>query len=329
MTYMITYLTHQKWIDYNVNVRPEVQGHGGGMAVKTQRIIEALGRRYNIQATSDIEKIDAPYVLVEPLYLTLFKPKDQPELHWEKLVALGELASQGRTLILVCSEWELMRWQPVFREKVLATFDKITCNCEYQANLFNYFGVKPDGILCDPIQADLFCPPKNDDPDLIVLATGHISWQKNTEAVIEVFGQLMEQGIQTSYIGSADLWGKNETEYNKELETDLKQVTTHYHKSLSQQEVVSEMQKAKVGLWCAMHETYGQGFAELLSCGRPVIAHDHGLRNERPYYDVDIDTILNLLTSEETWTSASKEARDWTNKNVSYDVFLQQFSEVI
>lgn len=332
MSYMVAYLTCKQWHNYNLYVRPESQAVGGGMAVKTQRILEALRLRYYTQITDEVEAIDAPVVIVEPLYFTLYNDdEEEPDKHWERLRQLGELAALGTKLILVCSEFEVMRWQPEFREGVLRTFDRITCNCQYQASMFGYFKVNPDAILCDPIPTDLFQTPIKEQETATVLATGNVSWQKNARAVIDTFRKLQKKGIQTAYIGSAHLWGKTKDTFNLQLEDELKSVTDCFHKSLSQYEVVKVMQQSRVGLWVATHECFGQGYAELLSTGRPVATRRHGLEAERPGVSGKsaTDKVLKLIDNKNVWEETSIASRHWVKTHVSYERFLEQFSEVI
>ncbi len=326
MSYMISYLTCGKWHDYDLNQRPEHQGFGGGMAVKTQRVVEALGRQYYTQLTDNIEDIDAPVVVVEPLWFKLFE--EDKSIHWEKITELGKLADT-KTLILMCSEFELMRWEAPFRDGVVNTFDKITCNCQYQANIFSYHDIVPDGIVCDPIPIDVFMPPHEPVKENSIVATGHVSWIKNIEKVIETFKRFQDKGISTTYIGSANLWGKpDKNDPSLQLEAELRSVTDNFNPSLSQVEVARTLQKNKFGLWMSTHECFGQGYAEKMATGQPVIAGKHGLKAERHCSDTADDIDL-MIADEEKYSAVSTWNRQWVKDNLSYEVFLKQFAGVL
>lgn len=330
MSYMLSYLTCKNWHDYSLHARPEHQGQGGGMAVKTQRVYQALGQRYYTQLTSDIEEIDSPVVLVEPLFFQLYNhPETEKNLHWERLAELGKLSSdEGVKLILYCSEFEFMRWEMEFRQGVLNTFDAITCNCEYQAKMFSYYGVRPDAIMCDPIPTDIFTPSTEKPEEITVLATGNVSWEKNAEGVIKAFRALRKEGYQTAYVGSAHLWSKTKNPIAIRLQDELEAVTTYFHKSLSQSEVAVVMQGVTHGFWCATHECFGQGVVEMLGCGKPVISRNHGLAAERPHI-VRKDVPRAIRSIESEYDKYSQTAREWTVANVSYESFLNQLGEVM
>ena len=326
MNYMVSYITCKKWHDYNLHQRPEHQGFGGGMAVKTQRIYEALNQQYYTQLTDNPEEVSAPVVLVEPLWFKLFN-QDENE-HWEKITQIGKLDAQ--TLILVCSEFEVMRWEAKFRDAVLNTFDKITCNCQYQANIFSYYDITPDAILCDPIPMDVFMPPADLVKENSIVATGHVSWFKNVKAVIKAFKGFQEKGISTGYIGSAGLWGKPKSKNDPalQLETELRRVTDVFYPSLTQAEVARTMQKYRFGLWLATHECFGQGYAEMMATGLPVVAGEHGLKAERHSNDVS-DDIDAMIEDAEEYAAVSTWNRQWAITQVSYQAFLKQFTGVL
>lgn len=331
MKYMVSYLTIEKWRTYNLSIRPELQGQGGGMAVKTQRVVKVLGRQYYTQLISHIDEIDAPVVVIEPLWFTLYAEEEL----LQRVEKLRQAKTEKKlTLILACSEFELMRWSVELRNAIVGLVDVITCNCAYQASLFSYFGIKPDAILCDPIPCHVFQPPDQPNSEPVVLATGHVSWFKNASTVIEVFKALQKEGIQTTYIGSSDLWGDMGDPDALRLNRDLIAVTDHYHRSLTHLETANTMRTATIGLWVAWHECFGMGYAEMLATGLPVIAGVHGLAAERPCYrsggtHAIIETIIELTTDAALWKTWSLESRHWAIDTVSDEVFLKQFGNIL
>ena len=323
---MIDYLTCPMWLKYDLTILPEKQGFGGGMPVKTQRVLEVLGRRYFVRGISEVSEATAPLMVIEPLYFNMLEDHEDP---YQKL---SELKAHPAKKLLYCSEMGLLRMDPPLRNGILSCVDAITCNCLYQAEMFKYIGVKPDSILTDPIPCHIFKPSENRKKR--VIATGNISWQKNAAYLVEIFSELQELGIQTCYIGSASLWGKTSDPVSLRLEQELKQVTDYFHPSLTQAETAEVMRECTAGLWVAWHETFGMGLAELMACGLHCWMFPHGLREERPGLDFNTKTAIEgALTIAEKLDNPpeclSSTSRTWALKNVSYEAFLTQFEGII
>ena len=323
---MIDYLTCPMWLKYDLTILPEKQGFGGGMPVKTQRVLEVLGRRYFVRGISEVSEATAPLMVIEPLYFNMLEDHEDP---YQKL---SELKAHPAKKLLYCSEMGLLRMDPPLRNGILSCVDAITCNCLYQAEMFKYIGVRPDSILTDPIPCHIFKPSENRTQR--VIATGNVSWQKNVAYLVEIFSELQELGVETCYIGSASLWGRTSDVENLRLERELKQVADHYHPSLTQAETAEVMRECTAGLWVAWHETFGMGLAELMACGLHCWMFPHGLREERPGLDFNTKTAIEgaLAIAEKLDNPPeclSSTSRTWALKNVSYEAFLTQFEGII
>ena len=323
---MIDYFTVQRWLKYDLTILPEKQGQGGGMPVKTQRVLEVLGRRYFVRGISQISEATAPLVVIEPLRFNLLEADE------DAYEILRELRQHPAKKLLYCSEMGLLRMDPPLRNGILSCVDAITCNCLYQAEMFKYIGVKPDAILTDPIPCHIFKPSETRENR--VIATGNISWQKNASYLVEVFSELQQLGVQTCYIGSASLWGKTSDPVSLRLEQELKQVTDYFHPNLTQAETAEVMRECTAGLWVAWHETFGMGLAELMACGLHCWMFPHGLREERPGLDFNTKTAIEgaLAIAEKLDNPPeclSSTSRTWALKNVSYEAFLTQFEGII
>lgn len=327
MNTMIDYLTWERYLKYDLSLLPEQQGQGGGMPVKTARVLSVLGKRYFVKGISKVTDATAPLLLIEPLRFHLYEEDE------DIFELLSLLKSHPSKKILYCSEMALLRLEPSVLDELLSCIDIITCNCLYQANMFRYIGVKPDAILTDPIPCDVF-KLSSDRHKKRVIATGNISWQKNAEYLIEIFSELQALSVETCYIGSANLWGKTSDPFNLNLEKALKAVTTYYHASLTQAETAEVMRSCSVGLWTAWHECFGMGLAELMASGLYCWMFPHGLRDERPGLDLDFDSTadaaLAIAQSIDTPPEClSQTSRDWAVENVSYEAFLDQFESII
>ena len=202
---MIDYLTHPRYIEYNTNYLPSFQGGGGGMGVKTCRVLEALRDVYPVtRAICNASEIEADVVLIEPLRFTLAPGPDDAVCEPCDVLIAGLRKSDSKK-ILYCSELALMRMPPKLRVQVVSLCDAITTNCRFQSQVFQYAGVYSNYLLCDPIPACFVSEMHYTNRKSRVIATGNVSWQKNAQQVIEVFKAL--NGVcERAYIGSASLW---------------------------------------------------------------------------------------------------------------------------
>ncbi len=139
---MIDYLTHPKFLNCDPSILPSSQGGGGGMGVKTHRVLEALSDVYpRTRRICDLSEITADTVLIEPLRFTL-PTEGYGDREYESVERLihGLRNHKGRK-ILYCSELTLMRMPPFLHGQVLGLCNLITTNCKFQANMFKYVNV--------------------------------------------------------------------------------------------------------------------------------------------------------------------------------------------
>ena len=323
---MIDYLTCPMWLRYDLTILPEKQGFGGGMPVKTQRVLEVLGRRYFVRGISEVSEATAPLMVIEPLYFNMLEDHEDP---YQKL---SELKAHPAKKLLYCSEMGFYGWIHLCGMGFYRVWMRSPVIVYIRRRCFKYIGVKPDSILTDPIPCHIFKPSENRKKR--VIATGNISWQKNAAYLVEIFSELQQLGIQTCYIGSASLWGKTSDPVSLRLEQELEQVTDHYHPSLTQTETAEVMQGCSIGLWVAWHECFGMGLAEMMACGLHCWMFPHGLRNERPGLDFDFKSATEgaLAICEKIDNPPkclSTTSRKWAVQNVSYEAFLTQFEDII
>lgn len=333
---MIDYLTHPKFVDYDCAQLPSAQSGGGGMGVKTSRVLEALRSVYpNTRAITDGFQIESDTVLIEPLRFSLATAQYSAKPHQTADELLEFLVNSDAKKILYCSELTLMRMPHSIREQVLACCDAVTTNCAFQANVFKYVGVRGTHKLCDPVP-DVFLPRLScRDRKPRVVATGNVSWEKNAPQVIEVF-KALKGVVERVYVGSASLWHDAS---NEEIPQRLQEVlyghTDRVVKEATTQQIANEFHNARFGLWVAYHDTFATATQEMIMAGLPVVAAKHGLVSEIPVWAASgvrgqVETIKRLLgESNESLEEQSKRISTWAAENMSYAAFQKQVASIL
>ena len=322
---MIDYLTYFDYARYDPNIAPSRQGTAGGMQSKTYRVREALDAYYpGSKVVSNIEEITAPVVLIEPLSFFML---EDPEAE------LNKLKMVNAKKIVYGSEYAPMRMSPSMRSLLFDNVDLVTANCYFLKRLLTYIGIDASHILTDPM-SEVFSPPESqDERKNRIVAMGQVSAEKNTKQVTEVFKRL-EGVAERVYIGSASLWGPDPMRA-KQLEEELFEHCDRILPDAKPSEIAVELQQAKVGYWCAFHDTWSTCTHEMIACGLPVIAANHGLAEELPVTTAsEIDDQIRLI--QETLTLPSDEylklsasLDKWNRENASYAVFLSQLQTVL
>lgn len=321
---MIDYLTVEDYALYNPDVKPSRQRNAGGMQSKTYRVRDALEEFFPCSKTvHKLEDITAGIVLIEPLWYFL------PVEHLEN--QMNALKSVKAKKIIYGSEFSPLRAHPYWRKEFIAQGDIVTVNCEFLRGLFNYMGITGAELLTDPMDARFV--PGAMAREKRVVAMGSISWMKNAKHLIEVFKRLEGQ-VERVYIGSAKLWGYLEQE-SERLQTELFKHTDRIISDATRLESISELQQAKVGFWCAYHDTFSSCTHEMLACGVPVVAAPHGHAQELPIsiesdINKQVDKILEIANMEDdAHKKLSDSLASWSESHNSNAVFAAQLREVI
>ena len=333
---MIDYLTHPKFVNYDCAQLPSAQGGGGGMGVKTYRVLEALRSVYpKTRVITDGYEIKADTVLIEPLRFSLATAPFSAKPHQTADELLEFLVNSPAKKILYCSELTLMRMPHSIRDQVLACCDAVTTNCAFQANVFKYVGVRGTFKLCDPVPDVFLSRLSYADRKPRIVATGNISWQKNAPQVIEVF-KALKGVVERVYVGSASLWHDvSNEEIPQRLQEAFYAHTDRVIPEATTQQIASEFHNARFGLWVAYHDTFATATQEMIMAGLPVVAAKHGLTSEIPVWPASgvreqVEAIKRLLReSDESLEEQSKRISKWAVENVSYTAFETQLKEVL
>ena len=333
---MIDYLTHPKFVNYDCKQLPSAQGGGGGMGVKTFRVLEALRDTYpKTNSITNATEITADTVFIEPLRFTLATESFTSIPHQPVKVLIDTLRHSKAKKILYCSDMTLLRMPPPLRHDVLEICDLVTCNSQFLVNAFKYIGIICNHILIDPIPS-LFEPPGDYlHRDAMVVAMGNVSWEKNSPQVSAVFKRLKGR-VKTCYIGSASLWHENTTNpVAKRLEEELFANADTVIREATTPDVAAILTKARFGLWVAYHDTYATATHEMIMSGLATISARHGLASALPLdiqsgVENQANAIVRLLDrSNDELEANAKQLTAWANANVSYAAFQKQVASIL
>lgn len=319
---MIDLLTWGHYADYDPNLRPSKQGGAGGMQSKTARTLEVLQTYFpGSRVVTEVDDIRSTVVLIEPLRFTLGDFDSVDKLEWidaKKIMYGGEFAP--------------LRLSPSERDRFFRHADAVTYHSEFLKNLFKYIGIKAKYLLTE-IVPDLFHP--GEDPakrEKQIIAMGSVSMEKNSGRVIEIFKRLKGEAKRV-YIGSGSLWGEGVV--NEKLEDELFDNCDEILSDATPVEVAEKLRQSKVGLWCAIHDTWSNCVHEMIASGVPVVSSCHGLAAELPVRKaVNIDSQLRLVHEVldmpiESYCHESDDLYKWSQANVSPAVFIEQLRHIL
>lgn len=322
---MLAYLNLKKYLDYDLNRPPSPDNPGGGVATKTQRVLQACAQ-WMISGTDKLS-VASKYntVLVEPL---AFSFQDSMSLE-DKVKAYEDIDG---IKILYCTEMAFLRLPKPFRDSIANASDHITCVNHYHRNMFHKFGIRVDSILCDPIPEDVF--KEGETKERVIIAANRIDWKKNTEGVVDAFNVFKaETDFKLEYIGLDDMWGDNKNNpRNRDFVHQLEDVCDTFHGTLSQSDVAKAFMRAAVFFHCAYHDVYSESLWEAMHCGAVPFAFGyHPLFEpitEHKY--TDIETLIETLNSlqEADFEEESTRVKELAMKSCAYPVFQQQLSDI-
>lgn len=329
---MINYLTQARFIDYNETLTPSAQGGGGGMSTKTARVKQVLSKDFRLECVSETADIKYEILMVEPMRLS---GKSGNETVEEVIAGLQKHRDNGGKIIVYGSELTLLR----LPNKVVDALDRLahvfTANCYFQKRLFSYIGIDAAHILTDPVPEHVFTAEL---PFVLrekrVVASGTVSWFKNTGMVIDVFTMLkLKTDVQTCYLGSAALWNSGNADTSA-LEKGLGDVTDVWIKDANIFDVSRAMRFSRCGLWIGYHDCFAVSLHELFGCGVPVVSARHGLAPETPSVICDtvddmVESITKITSEGAKWESHKRNALEYFNGRASYAAFNQQFKDVL
>ena len=296
---------------------------GGGMGIKYARVEEALLHRYpSVSRISRLDKVTADVVMIDP---TLFV--------WGTTVpTVAELQELEIPFsLLSCEEQTIMGLPNRNRRDLVKSSTWITHNGVYLRSMLRSCGIYQSQFLCAPVPEHLFYPAKKVPR---IVAIGQVSWEKNTEAVIDIFRALQGSGIETVYIGSATSWGLSDyfetTSLRHRLEDSLREVTDVFLGNVSQQEVARWLNTSMHHLHVAHYDTSCQNQQEAALSGCILWGLTHPLSAERPVFWFEEPLACAEAIRGYTYDAGrAEEIHRHALAKWSYAAFLNQFDKLM
>lgn len=316
---------------YSLERPPGLRNPGGGVGIKYARMEQMLSQAYHVQRTSQLELVDTDFVIVEPLWFSWIEDaRTTPAAIDTRLKAFLERMFRN---ILVCgSEHELYLWPYRRKQDLMTAAHWITHNSTYQRHLFQAAGIPNSRPLSDPVPEHVFYPSIKQNR---IYAASHISWQKNTKALIELYRALQDTDIETVYAGSAQTWGDDPSEVTLtdryRLEAELREVTDIFLGDVPPHTVAYYGNAAQHHIQVAHHDTCCQNQQEAALAGATLWGLNHPINTERPVNQFqNIDTLAAALIEQNACPpKVNTTVRDYALKHFSYSAVLAQFHEII
>ena len=331
--------------------RPDFVEHAGqlssgGMGTKTRAILDGWGTDHKIIVDSKIPKGSVTYlpsqeqtetvlqfdvVLIELMGL-LQSPRE------DVFKRIEELKNYPAPKIVYGSDSEVFRWTGKELDALKEIVTLWIPNCKWQADYFRDFDLPTTHVVSEPINCDLFRPAT--EIKKIIIAGGAISYEKQTEFFIKLFGKLAEMDTgeyKTAYVGSADLWGVPKP-IDLELQHYLEEVTDNFHGNVSQAKVASFAGEAAIGVLNPKYETCNRFHQELMGLGKPTLCGPHICYDERPVtdrFDGSVDDCIEKLTilthdfEELPDKSYGKTARKFAEEHFAYEASLDAINTLL
>ena len=299
---------------------------GGGMSVKYARVEEALRQRYpDVRRVSTLAEVETESVIVDALWFL------------DNLASKVDafLTRKFRFAMLYGSQECLLTWPNKHRVKLLSGIDVITHNCDYQRAMYRACGIHHSQFLCDPVPEHVFYPaPKVPR----IFASGQISIEKNTPALIALFEMLQGSGIETGYLGSATMWGETVSSASVamryRLQSELEAVTDTFMGNLSQAEVARISNASAYHVHVAHYDCSCQNQQEAAMGGAVLFGLRHPINAERPVMQCHeiselAASIIKVHGIDDGRPLGEEAVHEYAMSHWSYAAFLSQFDRIL
>ena len=168
-----------------------------------------------------------------------------------------------------------------------------------------------------------------------IVALGNISWQKNTQQLVQLF-KALKGTVKRVYVGSHSLWRSADQDASAiRLQNELYEHCDKVVPECTISELAKLLYQSRYGAWVATHDTTSTGTISMLRAGIPVVAAAHGYSDEIPTrtargLGAQVQAVEDMLAMDDEEMGVwSDHVAEWCEKNVSYPAFIDQLNRVI
>ena len=196
-------------------------------------------------------------------------------------------------------------------------------------------GIETSHIIRDPISSIYCSPVPWKDRTSQLVALGNISWQKNTQQLVQLFKALKGK-VERVYAGSHSLWRSDDQDASAiRLQNELYEHCDKVIPECTISELAKLFYKSRYGAWVATHDTTSTATISMFRAGIPVVGAAHGYADEIPVRTArglwqQVKAVEDMVEmSDEEMGIWSEYVSDWCEKNVSYPAFIDQLNSVM
>ena len=168
-----------------------------------------------------------------------------------------------------------------------------------------------------------------------LVALGNISWQKNTQQLVQLFKALKGK-VERVYAGSHSLWRSDDQDASAiRLQNELYEHCDKVIPECTISEFAKILYESKYGVWVSTHDTTSTATISMFRAGIPVIGAQHGYADEIPVRTAQgtenqLKAIRDLLNGDDEEMGVwSEHVSDWAEQNASYAAFIDQLNGVL
>lgn len=325
---MLQFLTLENYAGYDLEKLPSENPQGGGMSMKWARI-EALCNHYfidyELNTAHDGISDDAGLVMdVDYVYHLWRTGGFEAFMDW--------LVNRQSRTVLMCTTRMALRMPKNVLVGVVNECSAVGSSCKFVQRLLRYHGVSSQ-LFVDPILDSYSENAVGVERENRVIATGQISWFKNTRQVIDVFTALKDSPIRTMYVGGAGFWSNHfVNDSSMSMQHELERICDEYIEEATESEFAKLLYGSRFGLWCAWHDCSAYSLFEMMYAGVIPVCVPHGLADDldvRTFDSADKMAEAILELSDEDTSRESEALSVITRKRSGERSFLDQLRKLL
>lgn len=326
--FRVSFLFREDAVRHNLLEPPSASNPGGGLAIKRMQVERALPSANIIVEANQMSAIS----VVDVLYFSGGGTEDEFNRR------VDEYCRHVGFKVLWTSDFEIFRWRPDQRERILDNTNLIAGNSVFMYELLSaYFGEGRVVLLTDPVDCDVLPGAKFRSP--VIYSCSHIILEKGIGNVVELYKLLAanECVLERVFVGASDTWGMYIRDLTSfDLEVAIDGICDVHHVGLTHSDVMELARSASVYISFSGYETFGYAVVEAMLGGCHVFVSDHLAYRKR----VDAGAVIQVSGASDAFAKIkellacenvlqNEAAIQFVHDNYSFDVFRKQFRDVV